>query len=260
MMMMNANVCLNRWNTYVVDGHDVEALCNAFLKASSVKDKPTCILAKTFKGRGIPGVEDLDNWHGKPIGNKGKEVMDFIGQQIHNQGPSGLHPCPPSENVAEIEFGGVTLSEPPSYKLDEQVQSLMSCNIDVVQSLMSCNHWCRAIIDVVQSLMSCNHWCRAMIDVVQSLMSCNHWCRAIIDVMQYWCRAIIDVMQSLMSCNHWCRAIIDVVQSLMSCNHWCRAIIDVVQSLMSCNHWCRAIIDVVQLLMSCNHWCHAILN
>ena len=130
-MMMNANVCMNRWNTYVVDGHDVEALCNAFLKASSVKDKPTCILAKTFKGRGIPGVEDLDNWHGKPIGNKGKEVMDFIGQQILNQGPSGLHPCPPSENVAEIEFGGVTLSEAPRYKLGEQVQSLMSC--------MSCN-------------------------------------------------------------------------------------------------------------------------
>ena len=44
-----------RWNTYVVDGHDVEALCRAFHDASQVKNKPTCIVAKTFKGRGIVG-------------------------------------------------------------------------------------------------------------------------------------------------------------------------------------------------------------
>ncbi|XP_006821270.1 transketolase-like protein 2, partial [Saccoglossus kowalevskii] len=42
------------WNTYVVDGHDVETLCKAMHDATTVKNKPTCILAKTFKGKGIP--------------------------------------------------------------------------------------------------------------------------------------------------------------------------------------------------------------
>ena len=50
----------NRWNTYVVDGHDVEALCKAFHDATMVKDKPTAIVAKTFKGKGIPGKTTLE--------------------------------------------------------------------------------------------------------------------------------------------------------------------------------------------------------
>lgn len=42
-----------RWNTYVVDGHSVEELCKAFWQAQQVKGKPTCIVAKTFKGKGL---------------------------------------------------------------------------------------------------------------------------------------------------------------------------------------------------------------
>lgn len=47
---------LHRWNTYVVDGHDVEELCKAFWQAQQVKDKPTCIVAKTFKGKGLKSM------------------------------------------------------------------------------------------------------------------------------------------------------------------------------------------------------------
>lgn len=36
-----------------MDGHDVEELCKAFWQAQQVKGKPTCIVAKTFKGRGL---------------------------------------------------------------------------------------------------------------------------------------------------------------------------------------------------------------
>lgn len=52
-MLITFYVC--RWNTYVVDGHDVEELCKAFWQAQQVKGKPTCIVAKTFKGRGLKG-------------------------------------------------------------------------------------------------------------------------------------------------------------------------------------------------------------
>lgn len=46
--------CL-RWNTYVVDGHDVEELCKALWQAKQMKGKPTAIVAKTFKGKGLRG-------------------------------------------------------------------------------------------------------------------------------------------------------------------------------------------------------------
>ncbi|ELV11386.1 Transketolase-like protein 1 [Tupaia chinensis] len=42
------------WNTYVVDGRDVEVLCQVFWQAAQVKKKPTAVIAKTFKGRGVP--------------------------------------------------------------------------------------------------------------------------------------------------------------------------------------------------------------
>lgn len=55
------------WETLVVDGHDLGALIEAYGKARASADTPTVILAKTFKGRGIPFAEDKDGWHGKPI-------------------------------------------------------------------------------------------------------------------------------------------------------------------------------------------------
>ena len=41
----------------MVDGRDVEALCQVFWQASEVKNKPTAVVAKTFKGRGIPSKQ-----------------------------------------------------------------------------------------------------------------------------------------------------------------------------------------------------------
>lgn len=39
-----------RFHAVVVDGHDVEELCRNFHEATTVKGKPTCFIAKTFKG------------------------------------------------------------------------------------------------------------------------------------------------------------------------------------------------------------------
>ena len=51
----------------MVDGHDIAALQAAFATAKETKGKPTAIIAKTLKGKGIEGVEDLDNWHGECV-------------------------------------------------------------------------------------------------------------------------------------------------------------------------------------------------
>src|SRR2546421_800463 len=46
------------WQALVVDGHDLSALLAAFDTAASTKGKPTVLLAKTFKGKGISFMED----------------------------------------------------------------------------------------------------------------------------------------------------------------------------------------------------------
>ena len=53
------------WNVIKVDGHDFEALEKAFDEAASVKGKPTMILAKTVKGKGVSFMENNAGWHGK---------------------------------------------------------------------------------------------------------------------------------------------------------------------------------------------------
>jgi len=53
------------WNVITVDGHNIEEILGAFDTARSVKGKPTAIVAKTVKGKGVSFMEDQAGWHGK---------------------------------------------------------------------------------------------------------------------------------------------------------------------------------------------------
>lgn len=53
------------FNTNIIDGHNIESILDAFAKAKMCKDKPTAIIAKTIKGKGISFMENNYNWHGK---------------------------------------------------------------------------------------------------------------------------------------------------------------------------------------------------
>ena len=53
------------WETFMVDGHDFDALIDVFEKAAEVKGKPVCIIAKTTKGKGVSFMENQAGWHGK---------------------------------------------------------------------------------------------------------------------------------------------------------------------------------------------------
>ena len=55
------------WRAIVVDGHDVEAILAALEEAAGTRDRPTMILARTVKGKGVSLIEGRDGWHGKPI-------------------------------------------------------------------------------------------------------------------------------------------------------------------------------------------------
>ncbi|XP_069141583.1 transketolase-like protein 2 isoform X2 [Argopecten irradians] len=108
------------WNTYIVDGHSVDDLCKAFHDASTVKGKPTCIVAKTYKGRGGPEVEDKENWHGKPLGAQSQASREAISQQIKNKGPHKIQISQPTP-VPDVDITNIQLSSPPVYEKGAKV-------------------------------------------------------------------------------------------------------------------------------------------
>lgn len=48
-----------------INGNNIEEIIDAFSKAKTVKNKPTCIIAKTVKGKGVSFMENKAGWHGK---------------------------------------------------------------------------------------------------------------------------------------------------------------------------------------------------
>lgn len=66
------------WNAVVIDGHNFEEISNAYALVvrgkdflpsapNGVEQKPTMIIAKTTKGKGVSFLEDKDGWHGKTL-------------------------------------------------------------------------------------------------------------------------------------------------------------------------------------------------
>jgi Transketolase, N-terminal subunit len=59
-----------------VDGHNFDELAAAFKEARATKGKPTAIIAKTTKGKGVSFMEDKAAWHGSaPNAEQYEEAM-----------------------------------------------------------------------------------------------------------------------------------------------------------------------------------------
>ncbi len=52
------------WNVITIDGHDYDQIRNAIDEAQTVKGKPTIIIAKCVKGKGVSFMENQAGWHG----------------------------------------------------------------------------------------------------------------------------------------------------------------------------------------------------
>src|SRR6476659_1725866 len=79
------------WHTLVVDGHDVTALQDAFATARTTKGRPTMVLARTLKGKGLAAIEGKPGWHGKAL-KKGKETDDAIAELEKQFVPNAPNP------------------------------------------------------------------------------------------------------------------------------------------------------------------------
>ncbi len=53
------------FNVIIIDGHNYDEIKSAFKQARETKGKPTCIIAKTVKGKGVSFMENQAGWHGK---------------------------------------------------------------------------------------------------------------------------------------------------------------------------------------------------
>jgi transketolase len=54
------------WHVLEVDGHDIQAICRALDDAGQCKERPTMIIARTVKGKGVPFFEHKASYHGVP--------------------------------------------------------------------------------------------------------------------------------------------------------------------------------------------------
>ena len=72
------------WETIEIDGHDVEAIDRAYTEAQSASGKPTVVIARTIKGKGVKAVENQLGWHGKALDDADEAIAELGGvRNIH---------------------------------------------------------------------------------------------------------------------------------------------------------------------------------
>ncbi len=74
------------WNALSVNGHNVDELIRALDKAKK-STKPTIIITKTIKGKGVSFIENKEGWHGKALN---KEELELALKEIPNRKISGI--------------------------------------------------------------------------------------------------------------------------------------------------------------------------
>lgn len=107
------------WHAVVIDGHDMAQVLAAYAEARATKGKPTVILARTLKGKGVSFTEGKPNWHGKPL--KPEEAIrayaELETQFEKEAAPTPSIPAPPPAPAASRP-GPMPA---PTYQLGESI-------------------------------------------------------------------------------------------------------------------------------------------
>jgi transketolase len=102
------------WAAVEIDGHDVEAIEEAYAGAEG-SQRPTMIVARTIKGKGVKAVEDQPGKHGKPLPDPAEAILELGGERdlrVELPKPDG----DPEPRRIEVPGG-----EPPSWEPGEEV-------------------------------------------------------------------------------------------------------------------------------------------
>jgi transketolase len=95
------------WHAIEVDGHDVEAVDRAYAEAIATKGKPTAIVARTVKGKGVSWEENKNGYHGKPIDDSSDAIRELGGPTAIR-----INPPAPDESAKAHRFAGGELKLP----------------------------------------------------------------------------------------------------------------------------------------------------
>jgi transketolase len=108
------------WHAIVIDGHDVEAIDGAYAEALETKGRPTVVIAKTLKGKGVSAVEDKPGFHGKALDDPDAAIAELGGQRdlrIEVAKPEGdAPPAPAREEQLEL----------PTWQIGEEVATRLA--------------------------------------------------------------------------------------------------------------------------------------
>ena len=66
-----------QWNVQEIDGHNYEHILNAFAQAQQTKGKPTVLVAKTVKGKGVSYMENQIKFHGS-VPEKTEQIQQAL--------------------------------------------------------------------------------------------------------------------------------------------------------------------------------------
>jgi transketolase len=112
------------WHAIVIDGHDMNAILDAYAEARATTGRPSMIVARTIKGKGVSAAEGKDGWHGRAF-KKGEELDRAIAEL-----EAQFVPVPADVNLAEQiakpasrprTAASAKPIAPPAYKKGEQV-------------------------------------------------------------------------------------------------------------------------------------------
>jgi transketolase len=110
------------WHVIPVDGHDVAALLGAYAQARDTKGRPTVILGRTLKGKGLSWIEGTGGWHGKAL-KKGEEldraIAELEAQKVDAPAPPAIkRPEKRSAAPAKADYSKLGA---PKYKMGDEV-------------------------------------------------------------------------------------------------------------------------------------------
>jgi transketolase len=106
------------WQALIVDGHNIPALLEGYAQAERITDRPTVILARTIKGKGMLEVEDREGEHGKAMKPEfADKIIAVLEQQLKKRPPVPWSPKLPAGPGQHTESGTQHVpAAPPSYK------------------------------------------------------------------------------------------------------------------------------------------------
>ncbi len=106
------------WHTIAIDGHDLGLVLDAYAEARATRGRPTMIVARTVKGKGVSFAEGKDGWHGKPF-KKGEELdralAELHAQYVSEPSPVSLSTLIPRPAGRPAPPEAPTPVAPPSY-------------------------------------------------------------------------------------------------------------------------------------------------